>query len=274
MNDRRTAVLLFSLMLSLASVPCVAKAAATHKASGHAPVQWYTVDILVFRYTGKDIGGGETWPEHVLKPSTAHAIYPPSVSAGAYATQTHLPAIITQSLRKLKNANGYSPILTMGWQQPANQSGNGRAVSVTPIFAMSPTTQTLPSPETTSSSPMGLTGTVKLLVSNHVPAIALDLRLCESPPSGVIVQAPPSSTITNRARAPDAASQYQPQEQQSMPTQAEGNSAIPSFGQSEPKSLCFLLHQKSAVKFGRLQYFDNPIFGVLALVNKFKAPTK
>ncbi len=39
--------------------------------------QWYTVEILVFRYTGPDAAQGEFWPRTVAAPALENAVYPP-----------------------------------------------------------------------------------------------------------------------------------------------------------------------------------------------------
>lgn len=268
MSNRRTALLLSSLALLLATAPI---AAASHKPSRKSESHWYTVAILVFRYDGPDVGKGETWPARVPAPPINHAIYPPSVATGAYAASAQLPGIMERSRMKLQRAKGYSPVLAMAWQQPAGKSAEAKAVSLTPVPSISPSSASVSSPAVASSAAASLTGTVKLLVSHNVPAIALDLRLCEPQPTGVLIQAPPSSTRTHGIRTPSPESRFQAY---GVAEPASSTSAAGHELSSPSRRQCFLLHQRAAVKFARLQYFDNPIFGALVVVNKAEPPVK
>ncbi len=73
--------------------------------------QWYTVEILVFRYTGPDAAQGELWPRTVAAPTLENAVYPPAGTQPNYLILNASSPLISQAWQRLSNTAGYDPLL-------------------------------------------------------------------------------------------------------------------------------------------------------------------
>lgn len=228
---------LFLLAASLAGG--VASAAAIGPAGG------YAVEVLVFRFTGPGAARGETWPASAPAPATAGAIYPPAAPASAYAPLSHPAATIAAAAARLRRAPGYALVAELGWRQPAAPASAARPVSLAPLTASAPAAAT-------GAATASIAGTVTVISANRKPNVALDLRLCEPTPSGVTIEAPAVASL------PSSGSAIQPL----FAPAAQSALAY----QTAPQTLCFGLAQRRFVSLDRLEYFDNPAFGVLVLV--------
>lgn len=236
-----------------------------------SPPSWYAVEVLIFHYTGPDAALGETWPARVPPPLVKGAVYPPAVATGPYAMLVRMSVPITNAANRLANTAGYAPVLLLGWRQPATTPDTARAVSFAPLPASTtgPTSTRVSGTQSAPSEKVQVTGTATLLVINRKPALALNLRLCEPPPPGLVLQPPPAATVAATIEAAAAVTGAWPQ------TAAAASPAPPlrpRSATSNPEQQCFLLRQRAMLTPGQLQYFDNPAFGVLALVTPIKPP--
>ncbi len=276
--------------LSAIAVATVALAATAPTKASPAEQDWYSVEILVFRYTGPQAAQGELWPRTVPAPSLANAVDPSTGKVQDYLPIKQTSAMMNQSWQRLENTSGYAPVLEIGWMQPGYDTQNSRPVSLTPIMATTagamttaqtassssstttaPTSVSAPSAQSTFGPAVQAEGTAKLAVVANKPYIQLDVRLCEPPPPGLELESPTGATASGSALAamtsmPPAATLTQPQAAMSAP--AAGSATVPA---TQPKQ-CFALHQSHQVTPGQLEYFDTAAFGVLALVNPITTP--
>lgn len=236
---------------------------------------WYSVEVLVFRYTGPGAAQGELWPATVSPPPLTNAVYPAAAATGAYAARPAASATMANAQGKLSAAGGYQRVAEIGWQQPGVNGATGRPVSLAPPAATAAagavfsetapqTAAAAPPPPSALPAPVRLTGTATLIVADNKPHIALDLRLCEPPPSGIQIRVPAAATTPQAASAGVAASAAFPAAAQSA--------ATPATTAAMPPSQCFALRQRRQVTPGQLEYFDNPAFGVLVLVTPLTPP--
>ncbi len=233
-----------------------------------SPPNWYTVEVLIFRYTEPGAALGETWPAQVSSPPVKGAVYPPAVATGPYAMLTRMSGPITNAENRLANTAEYAPVRLLGWRQPATTPNMARAVSFAPlpVSTTGPAPAPVPGPQPAPSGKVQVTGTATLLVINRKPALALNLRLCEPRPPGLVLQPPPMATEVATMGAAAAVTRALPQADTVLPPQ-------PRSDISPPGQQCFLLRQRAMLTPGQLQYFDNPAFGVLALVTPIEPPS-
>ena len=212
----------------------------------------YSVQVLIFRYTGPDAAQGEIWPPTVAAPATAKAVYPPAVATGKpYAALATPAAAMTAAANRIAGAAGYTLVLQLGWRQPQTPPTQAVAVSVAPPLASAP--------DATTAGPaaVDVDGTVTVVTANRKPNVALDLRLCEPPPPNLELQLPaPAGTVPGVLAATLAA-----------PAAFTSQAPVPTAARQ-----CFALEQRRFVTAGRLEYFDTPAFGVLVLVDEIKPP--
>ena len=293
MRIRKT-LLVALVSLAAGGAALAATASAPSQSGGQANTpDWYSVEILVFRYTGPNAARGELWPRTVPAPSLANAIYPsPSGTASDYMPISQTSAAMTQAWEKLENAPGYAPVLESGWIQPGYDTKTTRPVSLAPLPATTPATtgaaagatapagltapaaESAPVAQSASQPAVQARGTAMLAVVANKPFIRVNVRLCEPPPANLALQAPTGATASASALAamtsmpPSAAT---PKTPASAPATDSGVAGMP--GASGVRQ-CFALDQSHQVTPGQFQYFDSPAFGILALVNPVKTPAK
>jgi len=267
-------------IVAVLALMSTAAAAADQSAQEPAPTpDWYSVQVLVFRYTGPDAAQGETWPASVPRPSLKGAVYPAAAGTAPYARLAAAAAPIAQAQAKLSSAGGYAPVAEIGWRQPGPDANAARPVSLTPLPASAPAPQSGPAPESfgaaaagpgpvvrAGAAPPRVDGTVTLAVANKKPHIAVNLRLCEPPPPGLQIQAPVAATASSTAPAGSSAAFALAAT--TVPAPETGTRALATA----PARQCFAMRQQRQVTPGQLEYFDNPAFGVLVLVNPVTPP--
>jgi len=278
----------------------VAVAAATAALAATAPTKpsaaeqdWYSVEILVFSYTGPNAAQGELWPRTVPASSLAGAVDPSSGKMQNYLPIIQTSTVMSQSWQRLEDASGYAPVLETGWMQPGYDTKTTRPVSLTPIAATlvgtageamtspmaanasanrvtSPIPGSAPSPQSSFGPAVEADGTATLAVADNKPYIQLRVRLCEPPPAGLELEAPTGATASSSALA--AMTSMPPTTTSSLAQAAISAPESASAGVPTRTRQCFALHQSHQVTPGQLQYFDTAAFGVLALVNPIKPP--
>lgn len=291
MHIRKTLLVTF-VSLAAGSAALGATASTPSQTQGQTKTpDWYSVEILVFRYTGPNAAQGELWPRTVPAPSLANAIYPSAPgTASSYMPISQTSAAMTQAWQKLENAPGYAPVLETGWTQPGYDTKTTRPVSLAPLPATAPASPTAgatapaaltapgnesaPTAQSASLPAVQASGTAMLAVATNKPYVRVNIRLCEPPPANLALQAPTGATASTSALAAMTAmppSATTPNAPANVPPPGSSLAGMP--GASGARQ-CFALHQSHQVTPGQFQYFDSPAFGVLALVNPVKTPAK
>ncbi|MGH8225563.1 MAG: CsiV family protein [Gammaproteobacteria bacterium] len=215
-------------------------------------MHWFSVEVLVFRYAHPVAVGNETWPPSVPAPSLAHTVYPTAAATGAYSALDGRSAAVVMTERRLEAAGIYDIVAETGWRQPADSA---QTVSVAPIPASAAAASAA---GYRAGSFVKLDGTTRLQLSGANAYVALNLRLCEPVPPGIVVRA------ANPATAADGATAAFPAPDE---TAAQGLSTMQSG------TPCFALNEIREVTPGQFEYFDTPIFGALVMVQTITSPT-
>lgn len=234
---------------------------------------WYSVEILVFRYTGPQAAQGESWPPAVAAPSLKNAVYPPAGDDPAYRPLTQVSTIMVEAQQRLGDTGGYDPVAEIGWMQPGADPGTTRPVSLHPLppAGSAPAAMTAGGARGVMQSSVQVQGTATLAIAANKPYIQLDLRLCEPPPPGLQLQAPPLNTAAAPATATVATTTAATAMSPLLFT-----APVPATGTPSPAALrqCFALRESHQVTPGQMEYFDTAAFGVLALVQPATPPAQ
>ncbi|MGH8127797.1 MAG: CsiV family protein [Gammaproteobacteria bacterium] len=225
---------------------------------------WYAVEILVFRYTGPNAAQGEIWPSTVPVPSLKNALYPSAGTDPHYRPLTEISTLMVHAQQRLATTNGYEPLEETGWMQPGDDTDSTRPVSLGPVQpAGTANGSVATSVQNPPQAAVQVQGTATLAIAANKPYIQLDLRLCEPPPPGIVVQAPPLDTAS--APATTAVAMSATPVSAPIPTSV----AMPTIARQ-----CFALQESHQVTLGQMEYFDTAAFGVLALVRQVTPPAE
>ncbi|HET7921336.1 MAG TPA: CsiV family protein [Gammaproteobacteria bacterium] len=269
-----------AFMLALLLGPGVAYPAGNAPAASAVSPNWYDIELIVFRYTDPQAGAMETWPADPgvpdwnaatpllaaadtttpLKPGTAPAAPIPFMQNDTYQ--------LNGEWNRLEHSNGYQPVLHVAWSEPLTDHATALAVRIgvppaAPVvgnnagFALpAPTPATAASPGTPApAAPTPVYGTVKF--SQYAPYLHLDVDLvCQGPVAKhLMVSLPVASS-------------------QASPAAASGSLPAPANQPADaPTMQWYRMTQDRRIESGRLNYFDNPMFGVLVLVTPHPLPT-
>lgn len=281
-NRLSLCLLLTTLLLP---VPIAVWAAPPAASAGNNSQSWYDVELIVFRYSDPDAGNLETWPANPGRPDWMQAkplVTPAAGSAGNQGNTSLLPLEQIQGHQldndwaRLEKTSGYQPLLHVAWEQPLEdhstaptiqigtppapeQVPSGTSVSQ-PAGAAVATPGPSPAPDSmapagavaAAASPTQVYGTVKF--SQYGPYLHFDVDLaCQGPLARNVMRVPGQLTAT----VPEAAS-----------ISAPGPAAIPlaTAQPTVPAIQWYRMTQDRRIEAGRLNYFDNPMFGVLVLV--------
>lgn len=278
-----------SLCLGSATAVAAAPAASTNASAAMANAQWYSVEVLVFRYTGPDAAQGELWPRTVAKPSLTKAVYPSAGTDSQYRVLARPSATIAQAQQRLAESDGYDPVAEIGWIQPGLDTANTRPVSLNPLpptaTAMAAATAitaataatampavtagpalTAPAAGSAMAPAVRVEGTATLAIAANKPYVQLDLRLCEPAPPGLELQAPAMNTAAAPATAAGSTASA------ALSPALLTAPAPASFASAAPSRQCFALRESHQVTPGQMEYFDTSAFGVLALVGPVATP--
>ncbi|MGA7802536.1 MAG: CsiV family protein [Gammaproteobacteria bacterium] len=226
--------LLSALALALGVSLAAALPAQAAKAS---QTQQYDVEILVFANTNPD-DQGEQWPTDPGAPDLGAAS-----ELGAPDGPTQLGP---QNYRlsaddgALKRSGRYHPILHLAWRQTAGPLDASHGVHIHGPGASDT-----------------VDGTVKLSVGRY---LHLDLDLLYRPTSNPA--ADPGPTTANGPASGEAGSD----------TAGDGQSPVPLPAQWVSDPGVFRMQQHRRLRSREVQYFDQPHFGVLALVTPYTPP--
>ena len=228
------------LLLILLLVPLCAQAAGTPTAPSRAP-NWYDLELIVFRYTDPSAGSMETWPANPGMPDWDSAVpLNPNGSGLPYMQLASSSFRLESDWQRLTRSSDYQPLLHIAWTQPAIDRATALFVRIGMPPPAAPPTATAPTPAAASSADTSTSvyGTARL--STTGPYLHFDLDL-------VYLGTPAKVSI------PDSAQQT-----------VSGN-AIPLVQ-------WYRLIQDRRIDAGKVNYFDQPLFGVLLLVTPSKVP--
>lgn len=224
------------LLLAWLLTPWATLAAAPPAAPPPVP-NWYDVELIVFQNASPDAGVLESWPADPGTPAweTAQALKP----AGGNLPYRLLPASsyhLDHIWSRLSHSSSYAPLLHIAWAQPVINRASAPFLQI--------------------GSPPAANGTVygvaRLSTTGPYLHFGLDLLFC-GPPAKNIIPAPSAATETTSVQsAPTTA------------TEAASLSAAP--GASASGCQPYRLRQNRKLEAGKLNYFDNPMFGVLVMI--------
>lgn len=242
MKTLRAGLLLSTLLLS----PCSVLAAGAPAVNGPAP-NWYEVEIIVFANTDPQAGALESWPADPGVPDWNSAV--PLKPAASDLPYMQLPASgwrLNSVWAKLKRSSDYAPLLHSAWAQPAIDRASALFVRVGTPSATAAATIAGSSAAAVSAPlnvPNAVYGIARLSTTGPYLHFDLDLVYCGPPAKHLIAPLPlPAGS------APPTAS------------------ASPALATPAPACQPYRLKQDRKLDAGKLNYFDNPMFGALVLI--------
>ncbi|HET6724621.1 MAG TPA: CsiV family protein [Gammaproteobacteria bacterium] len=295
-----------AVLLSLAPLASAAEQQDKNKPDQH----WYAVEVIVFSPATNMAGGNELWPPDPTLPDLKKAVVPalpdatsttapkttfalPSAPAttetATVAGDTILPLPTTRYQldgvwNQLQNSGRYAALLHTGWIERGVPRRQAKPVSITPLMpasiaqpqavtTFSDTTMT-PQPATSQAAENPGTaedtekttppaaapafGTVKLAYDRY---LYLALNIAWRPPHPAAIQtwrAPQTELATPAtAIAP-------------IETGFSGMGPFPTLQPSGPRAI--VMNESRRVEANKLNYFDNPLFGVIVQVRPVSPP--
>jgi hypothetical protein len=243
--------LIATLFLLAAGMPWSA-ARAQPASPSPAPAQW--VQVIVFRTLDPDAGDHERWSHRLPTKLMREGLQLRERTGESDAA--FRPAPLGPKMQRvwaiLRAAALYAPLLRVAWIQPALNFDSAIPVALNPVRARGtrtvgarvrtpPMVTHLSVPASRLATPLKPTvyGTVKITVLRHV-YIAVHTVLIERKPAPAINRGP-SSGRSSRITA------------------------------SGPILNVYPIHQANQVRPGRINYFDNPAYGVLVYVKAVPA---
>jgi Peptidoglycan-binding protein, CsiV len=280
--NRLRACLLLTLLLLLPASLAV-RAATPPAGNAAANTSWYDVELIVFRYTDPQAGDMESWPADPGIPDWKNAaplVTPANPATDNSTALTPFMQIDAHQLdnawNRLKHSSDYQPLLHVAWIEPLADHTTAASVQigvpppapavnsvaglvVTPLPQPAPTSGMKPSGTSTATlpgqtqpapaTPTPVYGTVKF--SQYGPYLHFDLDLvCQGPIAKHIIQVPAATTNTSPVPA-DAS------------ITASAAARLPAATQGFQ---WYRMTEDRRIEAGKLNYFDNPMFGVLVLV--------
>lgn len=287
----KAGVLLFLATVAalLASGVAVAETAApkTHDRQKHNDKPWYAVEVIVFRPANNGAGGGELMPPDPAAPNLTKAVIPGSEAAANAAEQSSDGYVLPLSKKdyklagiwkELSRSGRYKPLLHTGWIQPGVPGGQAKNVSITPLVKAPDSTQRV-------YSDASLTPHRKDDIGNDSNSDNADKRIAppDAPVFGAITLAHSANRlhlavdIAWRPAHPATIKTWQAPSETAAPStlsrpHSTGSNQMGPFPARRSRSQLVILKATRTIKPGALNYFDNPLFGVIVQVRKVKPP--
>ncbi|MBU6509530.1 MAG: hypothetical protein KGL98_10985 [Gammaproteobacteria bacterium] len=209
---------------------------------------WYDVEVIVFANTDPKAGVLESWPADPGVPDWNSAV--PLKPAASDLPYMQLPASswrLNSAWAKLKRSSDYAPLLRSAWAQPAIDHASALFVRVGTASATTAAATAGSLAAAATSAPLNTPNTVygiaKLSTTGPYLHFDLDLVYCGPPAKHLIASTAPATSST----APAA-------------------STSPAPATAEPVCQPYRLKQDRKLDAGKLNYFDNPMFGALVLI--------
>lgn len=243
-NIPRTASRLATLLLL--GIPLLALAQTPPAPPAPAP-NWYNVELIVFANTDPQAGVLESWPADPGTPDWNTAVpLKPAASALPYMQLPAAGARMNSVWAKLQRSSEYQPLLRTAWAQPAIDRASALFVRVgtAPATSVAASAGSMISAASApENSPNTVYGIAKLSTTGPYLHFDLDLVYCGPPAKHVIASAAPTAASTLSAA-----------------------SASPTAASNVPACQPYRLKEDRRLDAGKLNYFDNPMFGALVLI--------
>ncbi|MGH8362887.1 MAG: CsiV family protein [Gammaproteobacteria bacterium] len=244
MNLPRTISRIAALLLL--GMPLLVFADAPPAPPAPAP-NWYDVEMIVFANTDPQAGVLESWPADPGTPDWNSAV--PLKPVASTLPYMQLPTSgwrLNSAWTKLQHSSAYQPLLHIAWAQPAIDRASALFVRVgsAPTATLAATGGSMaPAASAPVNSPNAVYGIAKLSTTGPYLHFDLDLAYCGPPAKQVIASA-----------APLAAS--------ALPAASAAPTAVSHVPACQP----YRLKEDRRLDAGKLNYFDNPMFGALVLI--------
>lgn len=253
--------------------------------------QLYTVELVIFAQLNPSVMQSEQWPSTTSLSAPARFITYTAIDSGAttsmpapYQAFTPLPAAqmqLNDAVQTLEKSSRYKVLMHIGWRQPGlsmstalpvwieqtqgDTDRNGAAlqgIDKVPTPVQTTATNALPVTSPSPALPL-LKGSIILHRARY---LHLSFNL------DYIIQgtstAAPSNTMPPTARPVPATISDGPAPGTPGANPADLTNTVPAV----PAEIVFGLKERHRVRKGELTYFDNPAFGVLALVTPYTPP--
>ena len=239
----------WSAALLLAVLPLLAlavpSATAPQPTATPAP-NWYNVELIVFANTDPQAGAQESWPADPGVPDWSSAV--PLKPAASGLPYMQLPAsryVLNADWKKLQHSSDYAPLLHVAWAQPAIDRTSALFVQVgTPNATSASAAVTATATAGAAiNTPNNVYGIARLSTTGPYLHFDIDLVFCGPPAKQLIAAAvPPATSAPSLASTPITPAAMAP--------------------------VCqpYRLKQGRKLDAGKLNYFDNPMFGALVLI--------
>lgn len=199
----------------------------TTLAAAPAP-NWYDVEMIVFQNTRSDAGSLESWPANPGAPAWETAqTLNPANSNLPYRQLPPSSYRLDGAWSRLSRSSGYAPLLHVAWAQPAIDRASAPFVQI----------------GSPASAERDVYGIAKLSTVGPYLHFDIDLWFC-GPPAKSVIPALPAASSTS---APETVTQ----------------APIPGAAGCQP----YRLREDRKLDAGKLNYFDNPMFGALILIS-------
>lgn len=257
------------LLLCVWSAAHAATSGAPATNGANANTSWYDVELIVFRYTDPQAGDLETWPADPGTPDWKDAS--PLIVPVAGSTNDALTPLLQipghqldNDWNRLAHSHDYEPLLHVAWTEPLADHATAASIQIgvppaPPAAESLPGLAPPPAPAATIAPaspvpapvPTPVYGTAKF--SQYGPYLHFDLDLvCQGPIAKHVFQAPAEGTVSGTVAA--------------TRTNALQDMDMPAQGAATPQLQWYRMTQDRRIEAGKLNYFDNPMFGVLVLV--------
>lgn len=233
------------LTLILLSAPFYTLAAGIRSDKGVQTPNWYDVEIILFSNTNSGAGSLEMWPVNPGSPHWHRAV-PVNVPGTGLPYSALAPAAfrLQKYWLAIQRSTAYKPLLHVAWTQPAINRNIAPFVRLGTPFSPVPRPGSPSGQEAVTGGPP-VYGIARLSTTGPYLHFDLDVVFCGPPAAHLIAVTSPPITST-AAIAPN-----------DLPRATTSVSAP-----CQP----YRLAQGRQIEAGKLNYFDDPLFGALLLV--------
>ncbi len=256
----------------------------------------YTVELVIFQQLTPSVMQSEQWPSTTSLSAPARFITYTAIDSGAttsmpapYQAFTLLPAAqmqLNDAVQTLEKSSRYKVLMHIGWRQPGlsmtttipvwieQTQGDTDRSGAAALQGMdkAPSPPSPASAQATASdalpviSPSALPLLEGSIILHRARYLHLSFNLDYIIPGNNT--AAPSNTMPPTARPVPATISDSP----ALGTPGANPVDLVNTASSVPSEIVFGLKEQHRVRKGALTYFDNPAFGVLALVTPYTPP--
>lgn len=254
------------LITGLLAAPCVG--------AQNDAIQWYAVEVVIFDQRGAAADDGERWPKHPALPVVEH----PLVGIGEINTAPTFGPLapgarrLNGVRRKLANTAGYQVISHLGWRQPGLASDAAPALTLPEGWQPPAKERIQPSTDRNTDS-----------ASDNGELVGEQLRPApgtREASTNPFVDVPEGARLFGSVRAYrerylhlEIDLRFSPTGwQPSAKPAANADDALASTNAMTDKPTAYSLRQERRLRSGEIHYLDNPVIGIIAMINPVSAP--